>query len=388
MLDFSIAGADALDVGRAYDRQFDPRFLFDVATVDHCRDHFAAFAESLKKQAHLELLPKRIPHLERARLAIAIGQGAGVVQYNGLWAVAIADVPTDRSLPIFATPLPDGEFTGRWRTIDVVIDANAIASRSVSTEGVMVEHGQLLCSDLEAFGEFRMWQSLDGLADFVLWGEEAAGIARVFQAAKFGEREYGWKDLPIEEMQQHAQEVQSHIAKSGLNVGVDYRPHCNLEKLHSQIRAKDLEAGQVLLGQAKTCGFSNRWGDGIFEVVRDFDTTGRLIRIRLDVGNEKKQALLRGIRVRRQGAIVSRKILDERQPIRFAERLEPTRAGVSGWFFSAGTETDEYMSDADNMAVASIHELLQMDGALSVILGAPVGSVFRRTESGYVPEIV
>ena len=303
MFDLRIGGTDALDAGRAYDRQFDPRFLFDVANVDDCRNHFAEFVKTLKKRAHLEILPMRVPHLERARLALEIGQGAGVVQYNNLWAVAIADVPTDRSLPILATPMPEGEFSGRWRTIDVVIDANAIASRSVYTEGVMVEHGQLLCSDLEAFGEFRMWHSLDGLADFVFWGEQAAGVAQVFQAAKFGEREYGWKDLPIEEIQQHAQAVQSHIQKNGLNVGVDYRPHCNLEKLNSQIRARDLEAGQVLLGQAKTCGFDNRWGDGIFEVVRDFDTNGRLIRIRLDVGNEKRQALLRGIRVRSQSAI-------------------------------------------------------------------------------------
>ncbi len=308
--------------------------------------------------------------------------------YNSLWAVAVADVPRDRSLPIFATPMPDGEFTGRWRTIDIVIDAEAIASRSVSTEGVMVEHGQLLCSDLEAFGEFRMWESLDGLADFVFWGEEAVGVAAVFQAAKLGEREYGWKDLPIEEIDQHAQAVQNHIEKNGLNVGVDYRPHCNLEKLNRQIRENDLEAGQVLLGQAKTCGFSNRWGDGIFEVVRDFDSTGRLIRIRLDVGSEKTQTLMRAVRVRRQGAIVSRKILDERQPIRFAERLEPSRPEDSGWFFSAGTENDDYMSDAENLAVVSIQAILEMDGAVRGILGAPVGSVFQRGESGFVAEDV
>ena len=211
---------------------------------------------------------------------------------------------------------------------------------------------------------------------------------QVFQAAKIGEREYGWKDLPIEEIQQYAQAVQNHIEKNGLKVGVDYRPHCNLEKLNSQIRESDLEAGQVLLGQAKSCGFSNRWGDGIFEVVRDFDTTGRLIRIRLDVGNERKQSLLRGIRIRSQSAIVSRKILDERQPIRFAERLEPSRPADSGWFFSAGTETDEYMSDAKNVAVISIHELLKMDGAVEGILSAPVGRAFRRYESGFVAAIV
>jgi hypothetical protein len=31
----------------------------------------------------------------------------------------------------------------------------------------MVEHGQLICTDLEAFGQFRRREPLDGLADFV-----------------------------------------------------------------------------------------------------------------------------------------------------------------------------------------------------------------------------
>lgn len=76
-------------------------------------------------------------------------------------------------------------------------------------------------------------------------------------------------------------------------VAVDYRPHCNLEKLNAQIRANELEVGQVLLDHAKYCGFSSRWGDGIFEVIRDFDPTGRLVRIRIDVGSEQKQTLMR-----------------------------------------------------------------------------------------------
>ena len=178
MFDLAVAGTDAVDVGRAYDRQFDPRFLFDQVNVDRSRNQFAEFVKTLNKEAHLEVLPRRIPHLERARLAVEIGGGAGIVVYNGLWSVAIAGVPTDRSLPILATPMPDGEFAERWRSIDVVIDAKAKASRSVSTQGVMVEHGQLLCSDLEAFGEFRMWQSLDGLADFVFQAQMRRGWRR------------------------------------------------------------------------------------------------------------------------------------------------------------------------------------------------------------------
>jgi hypothetical protein len=90
-----------------------------------------------------------------------------VVIYNRLWAVATGDLSTDRPLPVVATPMPDGEFTGRWRSIDVIVDPAAAAAATQTVQGVMVEHGQLMCVDLEALGEFRMWEPLDGLADFV-----------------------------------------------------------------------------------------------------------------------------------------------------------------------------------------------------------------------------
>lgn len=385
--DLRIVGPDAIAAGRAYDRQFDPRYLFDVENVENARKHFSDFVNAQHKNARLDVLPKRISHLDRARLAMDIGDGAGVVQYNKLWAVAVRGLPTKRALPIFATPMPDGEFAGRWRSIDIVIDSTAHVSKSLATNGVMVEHGQLICADLKAFGAFRMWHSLDGQADFVFWGHDAANVAQVFHAEAINRHEYGWRNLPLEEIGKHAQEVQEYIDKNGIKVAVDYRPHCNLERLNAQIRNSELEVGQVLLDHAKTCGFSNRWGDGIFEVIRDYDAAGRLVRIRIDVGSEQRQTLMRRVKARAQGAIVTKKILADGQPIRFAERLEPSNPDDSGWAFSAGTESEEYMQDAKNLAVVSIALLLQRDPALETILDAPFGSLFRRTSTGYVPDV-
>lgn len=385
--DLQITGPDALECGKLYDRQFDPRYIFDSEDPAGAKKHFSEFAATKKLNAQLQLLEKRIPHLERARLAAEIGGGAGVVHYNKLWGVAISGIPRDRSFPIHATAMPEGEFNGRWRSIDIIIDENATVARSEETVGVMVEHGQLICSDLEAFGQFRMWESVDGLADFVFWGRDAAEVAKKFKAQKLNEREFGWVNLPEKEIDKHAEKVQDYIDSKELKVGVDYRPHCNLEKLNVQIRETDNAAGQLTLNNAALCGFENRWGDGIFEIIRDFDAAGSLVRIRIDLGNEKRLTLMRRIWMRSLGALVTKKILEHGEPIRFAERTDPNNPRDSGWLFTSGTEDDEYMDDADNIAVVPIGWILQKkDPTLEEILNEPVYSVFRREANGWILE--
>lgn len=387
MLDLRIEGPDALKAGKEFDRQFDPRYIFDVvkSELDDWHSMFAEFVKEQKLNAHLQVLEKRISHVERARLAVECGEGAGVAQYDRLWAIAVGGLPTDRPLPVMAVAMDDNEFAGRWRTVDIVIDEKATTARSETTEGVMVDYGQLMCADLEAFGEFKMWQSVDGLADFVFWGADADQVALKFGADKLNDEDYGWVDLPMDEASAHGEKVQAEAQENDLKIALDFRPHCNLEKLNSQIRRTDLESGELVLKGAKTCGFSNRWGDGIFEVVRDLDDKGNLIRIRLDLGSEKRQVLMRQIALRYSAAIVTKKILDG-EPIIFAERLEPNNEQDSGWCFSAGTESDEYMTDPNNMALVALGSLIQRDDALNAIIEAPVGSVFRREEGGYVPE--
>jgi hypothetical protein len=384
--DLAIVGPDAVAAGKAYDRQFDPRYLFDVGDVAATKKHFAKFVKDRKLDARLERFEHRIPHLERARLAVEAGGGAGVVHYNNLWAVVVGGVPPKRTLRIEATPMPQGEFAGRWRSIDVVIDTKGVVAQSLPVQGVMVEHGQLICADLEAFGQFRMWESSDGLADFVFWGKDAPTIAKKFHAPQLDEHNFGWLNVPDADIfHRFGQPVQEWINSQKLYAGVDYRPHCNLEKLNAQIRDNELESGQLDLAGVRACGFSNRWGDGIFTVIRDLDAEGKLVRVRLDVGNEETQTRLRRVWILSCGAVATRKVLDG-EPIRFAERLEPHNPDDSGWALSSGTETQTYMDNHKNLSIVQLSAMVQMDPELGKIIDAPVGSVFRRTKSGYVPD--
>jgi hypothetical protein len=385
-VDLRIVGADAIAAGKAFDRQYDPRFLFDVADVPAMQHQFYEFVSGKHLKAYLEPLPERMSHTERAFKALEVGNGMGVVHYNGLWAVAIGGLPVNRSFRVHGLPLLDDEFGGRWRCIHVVIEPDAKVARSESVSGVMVEHGQLLCADVKAFGAFRMWESLDGLADFVFWGPDAPGLANEVSAARIDDKLHGWSDLPVDQTAEHAALVQKMIEERGLRIGVDYRPHCNLERLNAQVRSSEHRAGNLALSGSKVCGFDNRWGDGIFPVVRDVDGDGRLIRVRLDVGNEDRQSLARRVMLREMLAIVTRKVTDGGEPVRFAERDEPRRVGDSGWLLSSGTETEDYMQDADHFVLLRVGDALERWPALKAIIDTPPCAAFRMQGEAFIRE--
>jgi hypothetical protein len=383
--DLRLTGPDAEAAGRAYDREFDPHHLYDRTDPRDAAEHFAAFAKQKGFDAKAEVVA-RVPHTERVRLSVEAGRGMGVVKYNGLWAVAVGELPRDKALRVVGVPMPEGAFGGRWRSIDVVVDDKAKEVRSEEVSGVMVDHGQLLFAGLGPLGHFRMWEPEDGLADYVFHGRDAKAVADAVGASDLGNGLYGWKDLPLERVGEKATPLQERIEREGLAVGVDYRPHCNLEKLNAALRESEEDAATLVLGGKKVVGCGNRWGDGVFAVSRHFDAKGRVVRVRVELGTEERQRMMRKLWLRQLGAIATKVILDGDEPIRFAERMEPHSDQDSGWSFSSGVEDDAYMSDSDNMAVVSLRTLLGRFKELDAILDAPVGSVFRREGDRFVPD--
>jgi hypothetical protein len=62
--------------------------------------------------------------------------------------------------------------------------------------------------------------------------------------------------------------------------------------LYMQIESSELGAGSVRLGDAELLGMSNSWGDGLFPVFADRDADGRLLAVRLQLGDEKRRVLM------------------------------------------------------------------------------------------------
>ncbi len=73
----------------------------------------------------------------------------------------------------------------------------------------------------------------------------------------------------------------------------DFRPHTCHWALMEQLRNSETESGTIDLAGASVCGFMTTWGDGIFEVFRDFDSAGNPVAVRVDLGSDEAVTRLR-----------------------------------------------------------------------------------------------
>lgn len=378
-MDLRIEGPDANVAGLRYDRSYDPLALYDRRDPDAAATHFAAFAKEHGFDARAVALPSPVPHAERARRALeARSAGAGGVVYDGLWGAVVA-APHEGPFDVVGVPMPKGEFEGRFRSIDVLVQPGVEPASSHLAGRVMVDHGQFLCVDLDVLEhDFRARIPLDGLADYVFWGADAEALAVEHGASRLDDGCFGWRDVADEDVGAFAGPLQAAIDERALRVAVDYRPHCHAEAINRQVRARRSRAGEIELAGQPVCGFDNRWGDGLFTVVRDLDAEGRLVRIRIDVGDDKSQRIMRRVAHRHQSVIVSRAVLDDGEPARFVDREVPSRPSDSGWIVSAGVESD----DASAFVAIPVTELVARYPELQPLLDEEVGAQFTLQEDG------
>lgn len=65
----------------------------------------------------------------------------------------------------------------------------------------------------------------------------------------------------------------------------------------------------------------------------------------------------------------------------FMYRETPDNQVDSGWRFTSGYESDQYINDPDNLAFYNVNTIANYDPDIMPFLDAPVGSAFER-ESG------
>ena len=75
---------------------------------------------------------------------------------------------------------------------------------------------------------------------------------------------------------------------------------------------------------------------------------------------------------------VTKRILDDGQLVGYLYREEPDEEKDSGWRLTANDESDEYMSDSENVAYVSLGAVLSRDDSFRELLDAPSGSAFIR----------
>jgi hypothetical protein len=226
-VDVALDGPGAEAVGRALGRQWHPRYLFDIP-----RDAIAALEDDLKRQARAlgvearaVVLPKRVTHLRRVGLALTHGGGAGEVQVSGLWNAVVGDVPRDRPLTMWAEPMDDPQFVGRWRWVGVDCRPEVPVARTEAVGHTMVDQARLLVADVAALADWSHEEPLDGRADVVLWGRDAERTAAIVGAPRLDGGEWGWRDLPVDDAHARARRLFALKEREGLLLGLDFRPH-------------------------------------------------------------------------------------------------------------------------------------------------------------------
>lgn len=96
--------------------------------------------------------------------------------------------------------------------------------------------------------------------------------------------------------------------------------------------------------------------------------------------NESRYDEIKKIRtLMNQGALVSRKIVEEGWKAGFMYRREPNNPADSGWIFLAGNEDEHYNSDVKNIVLMPLGKVChELDRDIYKYLTAPIGTEFIR----------
>lgn len=295
-VDFDVAGPDAEAAAGSFDRQAGLT-LYDIPG-DHAGSFRASFREHCRTEgfdAELVARQTRVPHRERARRAAAAGGQEFVV--FGLPVVAVGGLPVDRPLPVEGVLRNYGDPVGtRWEQVRVIAGTGSVA-RTAPIGDIGVDWARFLLGDAEALGSWRHDESVDGLADVVLRGADAAAAAAAHHAAPLtieGEdRAFGWANLDGRDAADRARAVENWIrADPARKLTVDVRPHSHDWRVMREVRSSPHRAGTVLVGGARMLCAMTSWGDGIFGVHADYDAAGGLVAVRLVLGDDRRRRRL------------------------------------------------------------------------------------------------
>ena len=390
-VDVGIVGDDSEAAGIAFDRSNHPLYLFDRSqkVLAQLEQDFTRLVRDSGLKAWLEPLPERVPHHRRMQLALERGKGAGIVDYHGMWAGAFS-VPKDRPLPIMGERMPaEGDDHDRWRRVWVEIGEGIPTSRR-RIGHVLVDEARIMLADADAIDLWNDHDPSDGRADLVFWGADAESVARDIGALTLplaGEDgNWGWTNLPLDDALQFGERLE-RAKSNGLRFTFDFRPHTDLWKVMADIRASPTESGGVGLGDAETCMFMTSWGDGAFPIDVEFDAEMQPVRISIEVGDEVIVGRQRAMEKLWFGefskaAMVSARVADGAEAVRFAYREAPDHDGDSGWRVFSGREDQVYSDDPRNFRFLPLRELIERDSSLESLFDHPFPCAFERVDPG------
>jgi hypothetical protein len=284
-IDLLIVGPDAERAGRMLAMSCHPLYVFDQPPEHGELQHkLSELARIHNLDADLRVISPRIAHRRRVDLALEQG-GTGAMQFHGVPAVVVGDVPIARPLRVLGERMPQPE-QDRWRCVFVQCRHQTPIVRSEKVGDVGVDYARLLIADVDALGVWQHERSLDGLADFVFWGRDADQAAGKLASPPVQNEGYGWKDLPEEIAKERGLAVEAYRDQKGLKFATDYRPHSHHWRVMEPSRISPTESGTTEIAGVTVLNFMTTWGDGVFAVHRDLSATGELVQLRIELAPE------------------------------------------------------------------------------------------------------
>lgn len=208
-------------------------------------------------------------------------------------ALVTASVPSDRALPVVGRRVGKGRFADCWDHVAVKLgDGEVAASKKLGEAGV--DFARLVCMDHGALDHWKHEDSLDGLADFVFWGRDAAQLAHAMNA-KANKEGYGWTNLPVDEAEARALQADKLKAAHRWLLAMDFRPHSHHFHALAAARQSPRGAGTIEVGGAKVCLFFTSWGDGVFPIYLDLDHEQRPVQVRVQLATADANAATRAV---------------------------------------------------------------------------------------------
>jgi hypothetical protein len=86
------------------------------------------------------------------------------------------------------------------------------------------------------------------------------------------------------------------------------------------------------------------------------------------------------ITIGRGYVIASKRVSEDRQPVRYMYREAPDNGLDSGWRVFSGTEDQAYADVAANFAMYNASTILEIDPSIGPYLDAPSGTAFERED--------
>ncbi len=202
--------------------------------------------------------------------------------------LTIEGLPRERVLAVHAVRVGEGRWADLWDHVAIAVSDAPIASSTVIGDA-MVDFARVLLIDEYIADEWLHSRSIDGRADFVFWGRDAADMAGELGAPDLGEGQYGWRDLDVDTVIRHGTAAEALKEARDFKLATDFRPHSHHWQALEAARAAPTQSSTIDVADARVCLFFTRWGDGLFPVFLDLAADGSIVQVRIQLFTEASE---------------------------------------------------------------------------------------------------